>query len=77
MCPFKSGTCTVKLVLSGHSKRAPKISCQYQVLLNTGQNDFGMLKGEHSAILSTFIKLPFSIKIFVLSFIIKWPFKTG
>ena len=35
-----------------------------------------MLQGEHSAILSTFIKLPFVIKIFVLS-ILKWPFYTG
>ena len=35
-----------------------------------------MLQGEHSAILSTFIKLPFSIKTFVLS-IFKWPLKTG
>ena len=33
-------------------------------------------KKEHSAILSTFIKLPFSIKTFVLS-IFKWPLKTG
>ena len=33
-------------------------------------------KGEHSAILSTFIKLPFVIKIFVLS-IFDWPLKTG
>ena len=32
--------------------------------------------GEHSAILSTFIKLPFVIKIFVLS-IFEWPFYTG
>ena len=32
-------------------------------------------QGEHSAILSTFIKLPFVIKIFVLS-IIEWPFYT-
>ena len=31
---------------------------------------------EHSAILSTFIKLPFVIKIFVLP-ILEWPFKTG
>ena len=31
---------------------------------------------EHSVILSTFIKLPFSIKTFVLS-IFKWPPKTG
>ena len=35
-----------------------------------------MLKGEHSAILSTFIKLPFVIKIFVLSNF-EWPFYTG
>ena len=28
-----------------------------------------MLRGEHSAIISTFIKLPFVIKIFVLSFL--------
>ena len=35
-----------------------------------------MLQGEHSAILSTFIKLPFVIKFFVLS-IFEWPLKTG
>ena len=35
-----------------------------------------MLQGEHSAIISTFIKLPYSIKTFVLS-IFKWPLKTG
>ena len=35
-----------------------------------------MLQWEHSAILSTFIKLPFVIKIFVLS-IFEWPLKTG
>ena len=35
-----------------------------------------MLQGEHSAILLTFIKLPFDIKIFVLS-IFKWEFYTG
>ena len=35
-----------------------------------------MLQGEHSAILLTFIKLPFVIKIFVLS-VFKWPLKTG
>ena len=32
-----------------------------------------MLQEEHSAILSTFINLPFVIKIFVLS-IFEWPF---
>ena len=31
---------------------------------------------EHSAILSTFIKLPIVIKIFVLS-IFEWPFQIG
>ena len=35
-----------------------------------------MLQGEHSAILLTFIKLPFVIKIFDLSFF-EWPFYTG
>ena len=35
-----------------------------------------MLQGEHSAILSTFIKLAFVIKTFVLS-IFEWPFYTG
>ena len=35
-----------------------------------------MLQGEHSAILSTFIKLPIVIKSFVLSFF-EWPFYTG
>ena len=35
-----------------------------------------MLPLEQSAILPTFIKLPFVIKAFVLS-IFEWPFKTG
>ena len=35
-----------------------------------------MLQWEHSAILLTFIKLPFVIKIFLLS-IFEWPLKTG
>ena len=35
-----------------------------------------MLQGEHSAILLTFIKLPFVIKILDLS-IFEWPLKTG
>ena len=35
-----------------------------------------MLQGDHSAILSTFIKLPFVIKIFVLSNL-EWLLKTG
>ena len=35
-----------------------------------------MLQGGHSAILLTFIKLLFGIKVFVLS-IFEWPLKTG
>ena len=54
------------------SKR-PKICFQDQLLLNTGQKYCRRLQGEHSSILSTFIKLPFVIKIFVLS-IFEWLF---
>ena len=57
---------TVKPVLSGHFKRRPKLFFVDQLLLN----------GEHSVILLTFNKLPFVIKIFVLS-IFEWPLKTG
>ena len=53
-----------------------KIGFQYRLSLNAGQKYCRMLPLEHSAILSTFIKLPFSIKTFVLS-IFKWPLKTG
>ena len=38
--------------------------------------NYRLMPLEHSAILSTFIKLPFVIKIFVLS-ILAWPFYTG
>ena len=44
--------------------------------LNAGQKYCRMLQREHTAILSTFIKLPFVIKTFVLS-IFEWPLKTG
>ena len=53
-----------------------KIGFQDLLSLNAGQNYCRMLQGEHSAILSTFIKLPFVIKIFVLS-IFEWLIKTG
>ena len=56
------------------SKR-PKIGFQNQLSLNAGQKYYRMLQREHSAILSTYIKLPFVIKIFVLS-IFEWPFYT-
>ena len=52
------------------------IGFQYQLSLNEGQKYCRMLQGEHSAILSTFIKLPFVFKTFVLS-IFKWSLKTG
>ena len=58
---------TVKPVLSGHPKRRPNIGFQDQFLLNAGQKYCRMLQGEHSAILLTYIKLPFAIKTFVLS----------
>ena len=57
------------------SKRQ-KIGFQGQLSLNAGQKYCKMLQGDHSAILSTFIKLPFVTKIFVLS-IFEWPFYTG
>ena len=67
---------TVKPVLSSHSKSRPKIGFQGQFLLNAAQKYCRMLQGEPSAILLIFIKLPFVIKIFVLS-IFEWPLKTG
>ena len=57
------------------SKRL-KIGFQNQLSLNAGQKYCRMLQREHSALLSTFIKLLFDIKIFVLS-IFEWPLKTG
>ena len=40
----------------------PKIGFQDQLSHNAGQKYCRMLQGEHSAILLTFIKLPFVIK---------------
>ena len=57
------------------SKRQ-KIHFRDQLSLNAGQKYCRMLQGEHSAILSTFIKLQFVMKIFVLS-TFEWPFYTG
>ena len=52
-------------------KRPPskgrKIGFQDQLSLNAGQKYCKMLQGEHSAILLTFIQLPFVIKTFVMS----------
>ena len=57
---------TVKPILSGHSKK--KTNYRLMQVISA--------KGEHSAILSTFIKQPFIIKVFVLS-IFEWNLKTG
>ena len=46
-----------------------KIGFQDQLSLNAGQKNCRMLQRENSAILSTFIKLPFVIKIFVCLFL--------
>ena len=70
LCMY-SKTC-VKRPLS----KRPKIGYQDQLSLNASQKYCRMLQGEHSAILMTSIKLPFVIKIFVLS-IFEWPFYTG
>ena len=63
-------TCTERPL----SKR-PKVDFQDQLSLNAGQKYCRMLQWEHSAILSTFIKLPFILKILVLS-IFEWLFYT-
>ena len=57
------------------SKR-PKIGFQYQLSLIEGQKYCRMFQGEHFETLLTFIKLPFIIKIYVLS-IFEWPIYTG
>ena len=65
-----------KTCLKWPLKKKTKIGFQDQLLLNAGKKYCRMLQGEHSAILLTFIKLPFVIKIFIFS-IFEWPLKTG
>ena len=71
----------VKLLFSKACVKRPlskrqEIGFQDQLSLNAGQKHCRMLQGEYSAILSTFIKLQFFIKIFVFS-IFEWLFYTG
>ena len=69
----------VLLLYSKTCIKRQKIGFQDPLSLNAGQKYCRMLLGEpleHSAILSTFIKLPFVIKTFVLS-IFECPFYTG
>ena len=68
---FYSKTC-----LKRPLKKKTKIGFQDRLLLNAGQKYCRMLQGEHSAILSTFIRLQFVIRIFVLS-IFECPLKRG
>ena len=56
-----SKTCVKRPLL-----KRPNICFQDQLSLNAGQKYCRMLQGEHSAILLTFIKLSFVIKIFIL-----------
>ena len=55
--------------------KTPTIGFHDQLSLNAGQKYCRMLQKEHSAILLTFLKLQFVIKIFVVS-IYEWPFYT-
>ena len=64
-----------KTCLQQPLKKKTKIGFQDRLSLNAGQMYCRMLQGEHSAILSTFIKLPFAFKTFVLS-IFEWLLKT-
>ena len=73
--PRKTRPLITERLLMGHKESNQSIN-QDQLSLNSGQKYCRMLPLEHSAILSTFIKLPFVIKIFVLS-IFEWPFYTG
>ena len=65
-------------MLNGHPQkdRTSIFKTNYHLYNNAGQKYCRMLQGEHSAILSTFIKLPFAIKTFVLS-IFEWLLYTG
>ena len=56
-----------KTCLRRSLKSKTKIYSQDRLLLNAGQKYCRMLHEEHSAILSTFIKLPFVVKTAVLS----------
>ena len=72
VCKYEYSKTRVKRPLS----KRPKIGFQDQLSLNAGQTYCRMFQVEHSAILSTFIKLPIVIKLFVLS-IFEWLFHTG
>ena len=72
--PRKTSPYITERLLMGR-KESNQTNKQDRLTLNAGQKYCRMLQGEHSAILSTFIKLQFVIKIFVLCFF-EWPFYT-
>ena len=74
--PFVFISINSKTCLKQPLSKRPQISFQDQLSLNAGQKYCRMLQGEHSAILSTVIKLPLVIEIFILS-IFEWPFYPG
>ena len=57
-------------------KKKTKIGFHDRLLLNAGQKCCRVLQGVHSVKILAFIKLPFFIKIFVMS-MFEWPFYTG
>ena len=67
---------TVRICVKRPLSKRPNIGFQDQLSLNAGKECCRMLQGEHSAILLTFIKLPFVINVSVLS-ILEWLFYTG
>ena len=68
--PFTFTFLYSKTCLKQPLSKRPDIGFQDQLSLNAGQTYCRMLQWEHSAIHSTFIKLPFVIKIFVLSILV-------
>ena len=76
MCESHTQRVYSKTCLKRPLKRKTKNGFQDRLSLNAGQKYCRMLQGEHSAILSTFIKLPLVVKTFVLP-IFEWPLKTG
>ena len=62
-----------KTCVNGHPQKDRKLVFKINCCLTQVKS---IAEWEHSAILSTFIMLPFVIKIFVLS-ICEWPFYTG
>ena len=65
-----------KTCLKRALKKKTKIGFQDRLSLSGGQKNCRMLQGEHSTILSIFIKLPFVINNFVLP-VFEWLLKTG